>query len=101
MKPTDRKDEQHHGHARAAERPGELHRDEQRPGRGPVYHGGDWERSEEEKGREALDLSAEQEAESDVETADEELTDPGTRGAALGRGGKGLVERDEPTPKGR
>jgi hypothetical protein len=101
MKPTDKKDEQHKGHARGAEKPGELHRDESRRDRGPVYHGHDWERADEEAGRESLDEPSEQEAESDVERADEDLTEPGTRGAVFGRAGKGLVERkDEPPKKG-
>jgi hypothetical protein len=95
MKVNDKKDEQHKGHARAADKPGEVHADEQRPDRGPTYQGGDWDLSDEEQPREALDRPAEEEVESNVERADEELDDPGTRGAVFGKGGKGLVERDE------
>jgi len=98
MKPTEKKDELHQGHAEAAERPGELHRDEQRHDRGPVYHGHDWDTAEHEAGREALDETAEEEAESNVERADEELTEPGTRGAVFGRGGRGLVGRNQDEP---
>jgi hypothetical protein len=89
-----------------AAKPGtERHRDEQRAYRGPVYHGGDWKDADEEADREALRVPAEEEVRSAVETADEEITDPGTRGAVLGRGGVGIVERDEDTspddqPKG-
>lgn len=79
------------------DKPGtERHRDEQRADRGPVYHGSsDWDVAEEEAGREALDEPAELEATSEVERADQELADPGARGAALGRGGVGIVERDD------
>lgn len=40
------------------ERAGERHRDEQRDGHGPVYHGGDWSKADEEHGRDALDEPA-------------------------------------------
>lgn len=84
------------------ERAGERRRDEQRDGHGPVYHGGDWSKADAEHGRDALDEPAEQEVTSDVERADEEIQDPGTRGAVFGKGGKGIVERDmedEPTAR--
>lgn len=45
--------------------------------------------------REALDVPAEEEVRNDVERADEELDDPGTRGAVFGKGGKGIVQRDD------
>jgi hypothetical protein len=43
------------------ERAGERRRDEEREVRGPAYHGGDWSKADEEHGREALDLPAEEE----------------------------------------
>lgn len=95
MNPTDKKHEQDDKQPSAAERPGEIHRDEQREDRGPTYHGGDWDLSDQEHGREALDEPAEREAESNTDRADEELTDPGTRGAVFGRGGQGLVGRKD------
>lgn len=79
---------------------GERKRDEERESHGPTYHGGDWSQADKEHGRDALDENAEQEAASDVERADEEIEDPGTRGAVFGKGGKGIVQReleDEPT----
>jgi hypothetical protein len=73
----------------------ERHRDEQREDRGPVYHGvRDWTLAEDEADREALNIPAEEEATPDIETADEQISDPGTRGANFGRGGVGIVERD-------
>lgn len=45
--------------------------------------------------REALDVPAEEEVRNDVERADEELDDPGTRGAVFGKGGKDIVQRDD------
>ncbi|HVV84163.1 MAG TPA: hypothetical protein VHE35_13905 [Kofleriaceae bacterium] len=91
----------------AAEREpaGERRRDDARDSHGPVYHGGDWSKADREdsEGREALDQPAEEEVRSDVDRADEALDDPGTRGAVFGKGGKGIVERDdapdEPTGK--
>lgn len=78
------------------DKPGtELHRDKQRDDRGPVYHGSrDWDLADEEKGREALDEPAELEATDEIDRADQELQDPGARGAALGRGGTGITERE-------
>lgn len=81
---------------------GERKRDEERESHGPTYHGGDWSEAETEHGRDALDIPAEEEVVSDVARADEELDDPGTRGAVFGKGGKGIVERDlddEPTAR--
>lgn len=81
---------------------GERRRDDARDDHGPVYHGGDWSQADAESGREALDASAEEEVRTDVERADEELDDPGTRGAVFGKGGKGIVQReidDEPTAR--
>jgi hypothetical protein len=74
---------------------GERHRDEQRSDRGPAYHGGDWSKADQEDGRSAMDLPAEDEVRSDFDRADEEISDPGTRGAVFGKGGRGLVERDD------
>ena len=75
---------------------GERRRDEARESHGPTYHGGDWSKADEEGDRgESLDMPAEQEVRSDVERADEEIDDPGTRGAVFGKAGKGLVERDD------
>lgn len=74
---------------------GEVRRDEERGAHGATYHGGDWDLASKEHGREALDESAEEEARDPIERADEELDDPGTRGANFGKGGKGIVERDE------
>jgi hypothetical protein len=81
---------------------GERKRDDERESHGPTYHGGDWSQADNEHGRDALDESAEQEVANDVERADEEIEDPGTRGAVFGKGGKGIVERDmedEPTAR--
>jgi hypothetical protein len=78
---------------------GERRRDDERDGHGPVYKGGDWSKADQEGDRgEALDLPAEEEVRSDTERADEEIEDPGTRGAVFGRGGVGIVERDEDKP---
>lgn len=82
--------------APAKNRPGERARDEERDDRGVVYHGADWDRADEEHERGALDIPAEEEAESDIERGDDEITEPGARGANFGKGGKGIVERDEP-----
>jgi hypothetical protein len=73
----------------------ERHRDEQRQDRGPVYHGRDWKDADEKPTREALREPAEDEGTSPLDQADEQLDDPGTRGANFGRGGVGLVERDD------
>ncbi len=79
--------------------PGERHRDEQRSDRGPVYHGTrDWGTADEEADREALRIPAEEEVEDDDADPNEDLADPGARGAAIGRGGTGIVERDRPKP---
>ena len=97
MSPDDKREH----HDRDAEpspsaRPGsERYRDEQREERGPVYHGKDWKDADDEPDREALRIPAEEEVKSDAQLADEELTEPGRRGANLGRGGRGLVERDD------
>ena len=77
---------------------GERKRDDERPDHGPVYHGGDWSKADQEDGRESIDLPAEEEARDDVERADEEIEDPGTRGAVFGKGGVGIVERDNDRP---
>jgi len=79
------------------DKPGtERHRDQQRADRGPVYHGQkDWDLSEDEAPRESLRDSAEKEATTNVEEADEVIADPGTRGAVFGKGGQGQVMRDE------
>jgi hypothetical protein len=73
---------------------GERRRDDERESHGPVYKGGDWSKADTEHEREAHDLPAEEEVRDEVERADEELDDPGTRGAVFGKGGKGIVERD-------
>jgi hypothetical protein len=81
---------------------GERRRDDERDSHGPVYRGGDWSQADDEHGRDALDQPGEQEVANDVERADEEIEDPGTRGAVFGKGGKGIVERDlddEPTAR--
>jgi hypothetical protein len=79
------------------DKPGtERHRDQQRPDRGPVYHGQkDWDLSDEEAPREGLRDDAEKEATTNVEEADEAIADPGTRGAVFGKGGQGQVMRDD------
>lgn len=82
---------------------GERHRDEQRDDRGPVYHGArSWEAADDEADREALRVPAEDEVEDTDTDPNEQLADPGARGAAVGRGGTGIVERDQgPTRKQR
>jgi hypothetical protein len=47
----------------AKDRPGEIHRDEQREDRGIVYHGDDWDKAEEETERGMV-------------STDEEIVDP-------------------------
>ncbi|KAB2898294.1 MAG: hypothetical protein F9K40_11575 [Kofleriaceae bacterium] len=94
-KPTPEHDESA-TEAPARNRPGERQRDEERDDRGVVYHGADWDRADEEHERGALDIPAEEEVASDIERGDEEITDPGTRGSNFGKGGKGIVQRDEP-----
>jgi hypothetical protein len=73
----------------------EREADQQREG-GPRDHGSDWQQAteDEEHGRRAVAESADTRTEH--EAADDEIADPGTRGAVFGRGGTGLVERDEP-----
>ena len=73
----------------------EREADQQREG-GPRYHGTGWEQAaeDEQKGRIAEPDSAD--TRSELEAADEEIADPGTRGAVLGKGGVGIVERDQP-----
>lgn len=80
----------------ARNRPGERKRDEERDDRGVVYHGGDWDGADEEHERGALDAPAEEEGESDIERGDDEVTEPGARGSNFGKGGKGIVQRDDP-----
>jgi hypothetical protein len=76
-------------------RPGEVKRDEERDDRGIVYHGADWDRADEEHERGALDQPAEEEAESDIERGDGQVSDRGARGSDFGKGGKGIVQRDD------
>jgi hypothetical protein len=82
--------------APAPEHPGsERHADQQREG-GPRYHGSDWEQAAEDEERGRLTEPQSADTRTELEAADEEIADPGTRGAVFGRGGKGIVERDEP-----
>jgi hypothetical protein len=80
----------------APEHPGsERHADQQREG-GPRYHGSDWEQAAEDEERGRLTAAESGDTRTELEVADEEIADPGTRGAVFGRGGKGIVERDQP-----
>ena len=65
---------------------GEKEADEQREG-GPRYHGAGWEKADQEPARPGDDTSG------NLADADEKITDPGTRGAVFGKGGKGLAQR--------
>lgn len=102
MASSNKKQEQEAKSPSEAPPPGERRRDDERESHGPVYHGGDWSKADHEEEREALERPAEEEARDETERADEELDDPGTRGAVFGKGGKGIVQRDgDPSTGGK
>jgi hypothetical protein len=82
------------------QKPGsEVAQDQARQEGGPRYHGAGWEQAAEDEERGRSDTADDR---TELEAADEEIQDPGTRGAVFGREGKGIVERDEPDdPAGR
>jgi hypothetical protein len=51
MSPENPRPEAEESETPAKDRPGEIHRDEERDDRGIVYHGDDWDKAEEENDR--------------------------------------------------
>ncbi len=58
----------------------------------PRVHGHGWNEDEPRDGREMIDNK--EDPDPDAPEGDEAIDDPGTRGAVFGKGGRGLVERD-------
>jgi hypothetical protein len=71
----------------------EVAADAARHAGGPRRHGESWEEAAEDEQRGDPNRL---EGKNEHEANDEAIQDPGTRGAVFGRGGQGLVERDEP-----
>ncbi len=73
----------------------ERYADETREG-GPRYHGTGWKQAEENGKRGRVTAPDSADTRTDLEAADDEVDDPGARGAVFGRGGQGAVQRDQP-----
>ena len=63
---------------------------------GPRYHGAGWQQAAADEGRGRVTGADSADTRTALEQADDEIDEPGARGAVFGRGGQGAVQRDQP-----